>query len=1222
MASSSNPLSLARFAFNIYGSLSLPEKPLRHPEPPASSADPLKSFVYSSDRELTALAQFTHPLGRLNSSYYDASSFVPSLHVVLGGKNFLKLLVLNRDQSGLMVDLNVIDPSPNQRLQLIPKFFNVNTIKCNADLIACGLTNGNVHIFQVAGNGRSKLAYRLDDHKRVVNSLDFVELEQLVFSGSQDGLIRLWDLRLCQKPAIKLLASQHSDPVRSCQVSPHLKVRGKLTVLSVHDSGSLCKFDLRNPPSSTLQSVLPERKWTFHTGPALSLHIHPELEYVLTGGRDRKICLWNYAESLANAKAPELIMNTYGPVMKIRWNDIPNSEPEPVFPGNAGDEADGRSMALYNYDFACLYLNDDPTVTVYNLARRYVPKEIITTGSKKPIQNFSWANGNNGERRLWTISKANNFVSYNLDNPTDLLANILRTRENLPVVATAWSEGYANMAFVNQNTEDYDMAQLDQDYYYTEDTSPGEYRAPDENMHFSRSTTNLAENLSMNTYTRPSLNSLLNQSQLAMNAMSPKEKQANFHNSYFNPGTKSPSPISHHRLSVTEINSVMSPMRPSLKNTPSQSTIDSNALSAIYMQPLASHNTFGSQKQWTAATPSLISLNVPVVLADDTVFKTLASNYLISIPDSFSISFVCQVNAQVAESVGRQRDSNMWNLLAAALEQEKPQERELRREQELPRINVGSEVLESNAGDEMKSLCSELDNFVALYNSNSTLTTNYGGGGPKSNASTTSMTKGLLLTSKDSFHLGDYPLVHSKQSRTGQASNSNVNGEKVNPPKDNLKSPQIPLEPVVEPSKVDIDSVGVFESQKPDTGKIIDTDTDDKHSIAASEPANELDAKFAPMILPVKLVRKNKSLSELHSIKAQATQLPISNPFALESKFASPDFMGEDQSPQSRARRPKMHRGYSFASPTNFQKIPLLNPLINEKTQGFSASLGASPGSLVTHALYDGSYPSSRRKLINQPRPHQFVTNHSNSSVGSLPIPFVDGFTPPVSHDRPVAFLDRVDETSIKSKDPVASELTRAINQVNLDAQRLESRRPWYSLNLIKKALQFSVNEGDLVTAATFVLLFCDTYPKEFFQEVLSENQSLECLGAYIDALRRKELFTIAVNVVKEAPSDLKYQIGLYASKEVDMNFYCCWCLKLLVNEHSKSRFGAKSENYGYWYCDECSKRQLNCVYCNEPCKGLTVSVDLICGHRGHFGCLKEWFIEDGNTSCPGGCEK
>lgn len=83
----------------------------------------------------------------------------------------------------------------------------------------------------------------------------------------------------------------------------------------------------------------------------------------------------------------------------------------------------------------------------------------------------------------------------------------------------------------------------------------------------------------------------------------------------------------------------------------------------------------------------------------------------------------------------------------------------------------------------------------------------------------------------------------------------------------------------------------------------------------------------------------------------------------------------------------------------------------------------------------------------------------------------------------------------------------------------------------------------------------------------------------------------------------------------------------MLVNEESKAKLsrmranGEENFEMGYWYCDECSKQQLGCVYCNEPCRGLNVVVSLRCGHRGHFGCLREWFVDDENVDCPGGCD-
>ena len=107
-------------------------------------------------------------------------------------------------------------------------------------------------------------------------------------------------------------------------------VRNKLTILSVHDSGALCKYDLRSPNGGYQHNInVPERKWNFHTGPALSLNIHPEKEYVITGGRDQKVCIWNYGDSPThqNKISPDYMINTYGPVMKIRWSVYPDNIP-------------------------------------------------------------------------------------------------------------------------------------------------------------------------------------------------------------------------------------------------------------------------------------------------------------------------------------------------------------------------------------------------------------------------------------------------------------------------------------------------------------------------------------------------------------------------------------------------------------------------------------------------------------------------------------------------------------------------------------------------------------------------------------------------------------------------------------------------------------------------------------------------------------------------------
>ena len=75
----------------------------------------------------------------------------------------------------------------------------------------------------------------------------------------------------------------------------------------------------------------------------------------------------------------------------------------------------GKNDPLFNYDFACLFLNEDPTISIYNLKRKYIPKEVISSNSNKPFQNFMWAQNISHSRRVWTISKSNQFMSYDLD---------------------------------------------------------------------------------------------------------------------------------------------------------------------------------------------------------------------------------------------------------------------------------------------------------------------------------------------------------------------------------------------------------------------------------------------------------------------------------------------------------------------------------------------------------------------------------------------------------------------------------------------------------------------------------------------------------------------------------------------------------------------------------------------------------------------------------------
>lgn len=1124
MASTPNQLSLARFASHIYG-FGGPERSTRAPEP-----KPGKRLVYSCEREITCLSQLQHPLGRLNSSYYDTSAHVPSHHVIIGGKNYLKLLALNADQTAVVTDVNMVDASLQARIAP-HKLFNVNTIKCYGDMVACGLTSGSVAVFQVNGNGKARLAHRLDDHKRVINSLDFADLEQVLLSGLQDGTVRLWDLRTyLPKPVLRLQSLQHSDPVRACQYSQHSRVRGKMTVLSVHDLGALCKFDLRFPGSSG--AALPERRWTYHTGPALSLHIHPTSERVITAGRDRKIAVWNYAESAANL-APEVALSTYGPVMKIRWCEADDER-------EAWDLDDTPSTT---HDFACLFLNDDPTIAVYSLRRKYIAKEIIT--HPKPVQNFIWARSR--ERKLWTITKANVFGSYSLAHDEC----VSRPLETLPTAAADWS-GHANMAFVSQNSSDFWMLQDD-------DPEPEE-----EHEHHSAVTLDSLQLYGKSLDVFGKYKSGL-----------PKDRPPLIRLATHNPMAKLPSPGPQRMLETLGGIGLLL-LRPTMVRNPSQSTQDLGSLASLLV--LAPN-----RRGLAAPSPYLVTAPVPIPLNDDMVFEELANEYHVALPDGFSLADVCHMNARVAASVHRFRDCQVWRMLAVLLDQEQCAPF-------LEEMSLNEEEPLSKSPDDAKSVLSDLGNFVGSYNSNSTLTTNYGSV-PRRSGSNSSVSNMALLSSSKELSKGGHSLQDFRSSAGSLLDGlmpilsgylANVPGGSPAMSRSNSALAE-KNRPFMRPQSLHGHSLISEHAIAPDED---DDESSGKSTHRSSHPASAIDIR-----------------------KGQGTLSP--------HRAISPDFLS-DASPlhyHSGGRRQSTSGKQAWAIPGSSQDLD--NENLHILNNAASLSLGYMAGG--DSRLGNGGYSHTSRPTS------------SFLSVRTSPMAVAHGFGSRSSFNRAnfnrsaTNLLERVDESSVHSKEPHASELTKAIHgtkQESDESEYLSLDKPWSTINMLAKAVSYAMEQGDVIMCATLTLLFYGPFRKQFVAKVMSKNSSLECLGMYVDALRKRKLFTNAVNVVKDAPSDLKYELSVYASKDVDLRFYCCWCQKLLVNETTKAKYTKQPDNFGYWYCDECSRKQLNCVYCNEPCKGLTVVVSLKCGHRGHFGCLQEWFVVDEHAECPGGCEE
>lgn len=1164
MASHNTKLNLAKFAFNIYGNLSASHDSSSSPPSTNSTKSRFDSYqdklYYQCDREVISLTQLNSAINlpaspSSTSSYQDINS-----QVIIGGKNYLQLLVLNGDTHKVLHDINILDSGHSRTA--VSKLNNINTVKAHNDTLVCGLSSGQVSIYHINNNGTSKLTHKLIDHKRTINSVDFVgqlsphESPQQIISGSQDGTIKLWDLRSnTGKPMLTILPSTHADPLRSCQYSPHSSVRNKTTVLSVHDSGALCKLDLRAFHG-------PERKWNIHTGPALSLHIHPEQEYVVTGGRDQKMCVWNYGDSSPGTSRLSLehMITTYSPVMKVRWNNYPNDHHHDVDLGydDAVSYEERESLhstapgnSLYNYDFACLYLNDDSTISIYNLSRKFIPKEIITTPTNKPFQNFIWPQANS--RKLWTLTKSNTFVTYDLDLPYPQ-PNVKIPLQELTTVSLAWKQGLGEFAFVNQEKYEYEL---------TDNESSPPDLDDDSEQAFSFENTPIDEHKPISLDYPIPVKPLTGSIPVAINNIhpsasvghSPIDKPSLHRSLTHNPmhNARSPSPVpqrrgsnvmgdfsSSLRTSYGMMTGLDQSYRPRLSRNPSQSTVESG--NSYGGSPIPSSVATSQRKliSISHASPYVIPLSLPLPLNDDALFESLAHDYLTSVPDGFNLIEVCHLNACVATNFDRLRDGQIWKILAVGLAEQVEQV-----EQVDINIDVGSPEREehppSQSIDEkldQKSILSDLGNFASSFNSNSSLRTNYGGTGIQSD-------KAISVDS----------LVHEKRLGFDSRRNSSSHNLKELINQSRGHSFTTSLSPTTSKTfhknkqyvhtAENENAIADDEDEGPELNK--GTNVTAPIVIKRLSHLNSLDGKSAN-------INRQRSLSRLHTPKDLDNEnFNVMNNAVINSLSLS---IGMPRS----AGSSRFTGGFSV--PASHSSIPI-----------GSGSTTARRDSLVHHSRAESM--SEWKRGIKE------VLEFSNEAPGSV---------------------------------VTTSELTKAINENTKN--KTASEKPWGIQNLLEQALDYADNQGDIVMSATLTLLFFDRLPG-----AIKFLDALNLLGLYIEILQRKRLFVLATNVMNEAPSSLAIELKRMNQSDVDLRFFCGWCEKLLTNEKSKNEMYKKPIEFGYWYCDSCSRRQLNCIYCCEPCKGLAVVVSLKCGHRGHFGCLREWFVDDENVECPGGCD-
>lgn len=290
--------------------------------------------------------------------------------------------------------------------------------------IALSTSGGQILLYDIDKQtsynpNNAKSVLRLHDSNRAVNGLIFSPSNgSLMLSASGDGSVRLYDLRNNKKRP-SYVFTKPGDITREVQCSPFDATK----FAAIYDSGAIQTWDFRNPSVCS-------RRINAHSGTGLSLDWHPEYDYIVSGGRDKQIQIWNMA---SESRKPEHVILSSSPVAKVRWQfDLQHSNASSSY-GVLNTDIVSFNMSLY-----------DNNIYVWNPRRPYIPRYVVEAHSNSVTDVFWRSN-----KTLWSISKDKTFMQHNLENRDMEISS-------MPMQAISWNhENHLSFVIQDRHEDQY-----------------------------------------------------------------------------------------------------------------------------------------------------------------------------------------------------------------------------------------------------------------------------------------------------------------------------------------------------------------------------------------------------------------------------------------------------------------------------------------------------------------------------------------------------------------------------------------------------------------------------------------------------------------------------------------------------------------------------------------------------------------------------------------------